>query len=363
MGRIDVPELEDSQRCPVLLRDALTAYLQVISEATGVFDGAGAVLRRLLDGAESDALDAEAAAARLAAAGGSGEGGKGGGAGAAGGGKGASIGTTALHAAAAASPAPEAPAAAAAAVPPQGRRALVDLCSGGGGALVGLVARGVVGRVDSLTMTDLFPNAAAFASAELRLPSVARGCAAPVDAAAVPRELAGAVRTLFNSLHHLPPPLVARVLADAAASRAPGFAAFEVVGRHPVTVLAVVLQALAVPFVLPFAARRPNVAGKLGRLLVALPAAPFAVAWDGFASCMRAYSMAELRAFAAAASTPDYKFAAREAPSRWLGLKPFRLRWIEGAPVRADGGASRGSSGGGSSGDGEGCVGVDVRVA
>jgi hypothetical protein len=28
-GRIDVPEIEDSRRCPALLRDAMTAYLQV----------------------------------------------------------------------------------------------------------------------------------------------------------------------------------------------------------------------------------------------------------------------------------------------------------------------------------------------
>ncbi|KAI8465841.1 MAG: hypothetical protein J3K34DRAFT_525018 [Monoraphidium minutum] len=330
MGRIDVRELEDSPHFPAFLRDAVTGYLRLVTDLTRVFEGAG-------------------------------------------------------------------PPAAAAAPPP--RRALIDLCSGGGGALVGLAARGRLGRVDTVLLTDLFPNAPAFAAAERRLPpGVAHGVLTPVDAGAVPPGLldvsaaaaaggggadagaggagagggaagdeergrgrdqgavAGAagggarhpvvaVRTMFNALHHLPPPVVMRVLADAAAAGQP-IAAFEVVERHPITMLAALAQAVAVPFLLPFLARPPAAARQAARLLAALPAAPLVVAYDGFMSCLRAYSIPELRAFAAAASTPDYVFSVGAAPRRLAGLEPFRLTWIEGAPAGMAGGAGAGAPAG-----------------
>lgn len=323
MPRIDVPELEDSPRCPAFIRDALTAYLRIITDLARVFDGAGPVLRRLLD--LCVVQQEHAIVAQLEKSGGAPAN--------------AAAAAAVVVAAAPGGPSRGGDAEAGAETPGGGaarRRVLIDLCSGGGGALVGLVARGALGPVDHVLLTDLYPNAAAFAAAERRLPpGVCRGVLSPVDASNVPPGLGdGGVRTMFNSLHHLPPQLAARVLADAARRRQP-FAAFEVVERHPLTVLAAVVQGVLVPFLLPFSVRPPRVGRQLARVVAALPAAPFVVAWDGFASCMRAYSVGELRAMAAEASTADYRFVFGQAPRRWLGMWPFRLTWIEGAPVGA----------------------------
>jgi hypothetical protein len=201
MRRINIPEIEDSPHCPDFLRDAVTGYLRVITDLTRVFEGAGPVLKRLLDQFAAHQIQQLQQHADGAD---SGEDGAGSSSGGSGGG---------------AAPPEHAP-----------RRMIVDLCSGGGGALVGLAERGALGPVDEIVLTDLYPNAAAFALAERRLPpGVCRGVPTPVDASDVPPELRGGVRTLFNSLHHLPPPLVLRVLGDAARQGQP-FAAFEVGG-------------------------------------------------------------------------------------------------------------------------------------
>ncbi|KIY95760.1 hypothetical protein MNEG_12201 [Monoraphidium neglectum] len=108
--------------------------------------------------------------------------------------------------------------------------------------------------------------------------------------------------------------------------------------------LAALTQSVAVPFLLPFTARPPRLGRQLLRLAAALPAAPFVAAYDGLASCVRAYSVHQLRAFAAQASTPDYQFVVRESPRRLLGLCPFRLRWIEGMPKAPDSGPGAGEA-------------------
>ncbi|KIY95761.1 hypothetical protein MNEG_12202 [Monoraphidium neglectum] len=206
MPRINMPEIMDSPRCPSFLRDAVTGYLRVMTDLSRVCQGAGPVLRRLLDQFADYQIQQQQQQQQEQLDGGC-ENQRGG---------------DGAHAAAAPPPPPTPP------PPTPPRRVIIDLCSGGGGPLIGLVARGALGPVDEVVLTDLYPNAAAFALAERRLPPGAcRGVITAVDAGDVPPELCGGVRTLFNSLHHLAPLLVLRVLADAARQGQP-FAAFEV---------------------------------------------------------------------------------------------------------------------------------------
>jgi hypothetical protein len=238
--------------------------------------------------------------------------------------------------------------------PSSSRPHVVDLCSGGGGALVDLMRRpGLLPPDCSALLTDLYPNEPAYKFLEAQLPGRVKGVREPVDAAAVPRSLRG-VRTLFNSLHHLPPSAVESCMRDAADAGEP-FAAFEVVERHPLALLTMAggmpfLPLLLVPFSRPL---------RLSTLFFTyvFPLVPLLAAFDGFMSCLRAYSMEELEEFcargnkveeerAAAAQGSGQKAAAYEwrvgaSPRAYGGWAPFRLVWIEGRPVAGAAAAAR----------------------
>lgn len=180
-----------------------------------------------------------------------------------------------------------------------GSRRIVDLCAGGGGPwarlLPALEAEGVACEV---LLTDRYPNPAALAG----LPAAAlrsgrlRYHPGPVDVLAPPPELDG-LRTLFTALHHFPPPAASAILADAVRRRAP-IAVFEATQRTLASALATLASPLIVLLVTPFI--RPF---RWSRLLLTylLPAVPLMVLWDGLVSCLRSYTVAELRALAAAA--------------------------------------------------------------
>jgi hypothetical protein len=184
-------------------------------------------------------------------------------------------------------------------------RQVIDLCAGGGGPLLG-VLRALTARTGErvpTVLTDLFPNRAAFARAEAAFPGQVTGRLEPTDATEVPSALRG-VRTIFNALHHLPPPIARAVFADAAAQRQP-ILAFEFVERS--------LQGLAISAVLPASvwALTPLVRPVDVRALALtylVPVLPAITWWDGTASCLRAYSLPELHALVEDLATADYGF-------------------------------------------------------
>ena len=49
MPRLDLGEIEDLRWCPDWLRDAMTGYLQVVIEQTGVYRSAAPVIADLLN--------------------------------------------------------------------------------------------------------------------------------------------------------------------------------------------------------------------------------------------------------------------------------------------------------------------------
>ena len=258
MPRIAAPELEDYPWFPVPLRDAMTGFLRVASEALGVSAAAAPLVLEAMDAAGTDRL--------------------------------------------------------------------VDLCSGGGGAVLSLVQRlrDHHGRDATVVLTDLYPNADAFARAEAALPGRARGRREPTDAAAVSADLPG-VRTLFNALHHLPPAVARAVFADAARQRQP-IVTIELVERSAQGALIVAGLPLTVYALSAFV--RPARASALA-LTYAVPVLPVAITWDGFASCLRAYSVAELEALVAPLQRDDYRFRVERRRIPW---RPMYVTSVIGLP-------------------------------
>ncbi len=212
-----------------------------------------------------------------------------------------------------------------------GATSVVDLCSGGGAAVLDLLPI-LVRRLDAevaVTLTDKYPNLAAW---ERRTPldsASVRFSEQPVDATAVPDGLVG-FRTLFTSLHHFRPEEARGVLADAAASRS-GIAAFEYTERNwlvwgPTILLIPLFLWLVTPFMRPLTWRR-----LLWTYL--LPVVPLVAAWDGFVSCLRTYSVAELDALVASLPVNDLEWQVGRLPS--FGVS--RITYVIGTPPSSAG--------------------------
>lgn len=171
-----------------------------------------------------------------------------------------------------------------------GAKRIVDLGSGGAGPVSGIVAElARQGRDVQALLTDLYPNVASLERACARSGGRIAYRAESVDAARVPADAEG-LRTMFNAFHHLPPSAARKVLADAVDARQP-IAIVEVVGRHPLLLLNMLIAPLMVVLTVPFL--RPFRWAWLP-LTYLVPVLPLFVAWDGIVSCLRVYSRAEL---------------------------------------------------------------------
>lgn len=195
-----------------------------------------------------------------------------------------------------------------------GERRIVDLCTGGGlPALDMLDALERVGVRDvEAVLTDLYPNVDAITERAATRPGVVRAMVEGVDATNVPSNLTG-FRTLFNAFHHFPPELAQRILEDAVRKRQP-IACFELVERRSLFLVGwPLVPMLGAAAILPFAGRMPK---ERFALTYVAPVIPAVVAWDGFASCMRSYSVKELRALVAPLETARYSFRVERRPTR-----------------------------------------------
>lgn len=208
-----------------------------------------------------------------------------------------------------------------------GEDRIVDLCSGGGGPVVSLARRldRRLGRRVEVVLTDLYPNVAAFERAERELPGRVRGRREPTDATRVPEDLRG-VRTIFNAFHHLPPEVARAVLADAAERRQPIVTAEFVERSWQGAAITAVIPG-AVYGLMPFV--RPRSALNLGLTYLA-PVLPAAIAWDGFASCLRAYSVPELEAMVRPLARPGYAFRVERRRVPW---RPAFVTSVVGMPT------------------------------
>jgi hypothetical protein len=192
-----------------------------------------------------------------------------------------------------------------------GAQHVVDLCSGGGGPILSLQrALADEGIAVTFTLTDRFPNLAAFRDTAARSRGTIDFVAEPVDAMAVPESLTG-FRTLFNAFHHFRPDAAVAVLRNAAVAGQP-IGIFEISDRSLLTILPMVLLTpwmvlIATPFVRPFLWRRLF-------WTYLLPLVPLTCWWDGIVSQLRAYRAAELEGLARAAGVDTYSWQAGRVP-------------------------------------------------
>jgi hypothetical protein len=202
-----------------------------------------------------------------------------------------------------------------------GAERIVDLCSGGGGPWAGLYDKVAAGDGIAVCLTDVYPNALL----HHRPPNPAiQVWPEPVDAQHVPAELRG-FRTIFSSFHHFDPEAARAMLADAF-DRREGIAVFEGALRNAWTMFAVT----AVPF-LGFRAALAARPVRWGRILWSciIPVVP-AILWiDGLLSCLRSYSLDDLRELTAGLSAPDYEWQIGDQRG---GRVP--IRYLIGSPVR-----------------------------
>jgi len=175
-----------------------------------------------------------------------------------------------------------------------GSRRLIDLGSGGGAAVLALKP-GLDAALNApvrATLTDKYPNRAAFEAAARRFPGEVDWVGESVDATAVPAELDG-FRTLLGAFHHFPPELARSILADAARQRR-GLAILEYTERRPwLWALPLLLTPLLIWLVTPFI--RPLTAGRVLWTYL-LPVVPLVAVWDGLVSVLRSYTPEELLA-------------------------------------------------------------------
>jgi len=176
-----------------------------------------------------------------------------------------------------------------------GTDTIVDLCSGSSGPLVWLRAKleEERGRPVQVILTDKFPNLAAFRALAANSGGRFRFREDSIDATAVPADLAG-IRTLFLAFHHFRPEQ-ARAILRSAVEQGRAIAVFEAAERDWKALLLMPLIPLIVWVVTP--AVRPVTLGRVFWTYL-IPVVPLAVWWDGVVSCLRSYTVKELREMA-----------------------------------------------------------------
>jgi hypothetical protein len=208
-----------------------------------------------------------------------------------------------------------------------GERRLLDLASGGSGPV-----RPIVRLLEEqehypvqATLTDLYPDLAHFEQVKAESGGRIDYVSTPVDATAVPPELKG-FRLMCNAFHHLPPELARKVLADAVARRQ-GIAIFELVERSPATLLVTALSSVNTLLATPF--MRPQRLDRLA-LTYLLPLIPFTVVFDGLVSCLRVYSVEEMKALTEGLGEGGYQWDIERVR---VGSSPLHIHLLIGRPV------------------------------
>jgi len=203
---------------------------------------------------------------------------------------------------------------------------VVDLCSGGGGPVMGLLRELTAEGVPLVvTLTDRFPNLNAMSRLAALDPARIGFHPEPVDATAVPADVRG-LRTIFNAFHHFAPVAARAVLQNAVDARQP-ICICDASSRSIFVLLVFFLNPiyvwLATPFIRPFRA---------SRLLFTylLPLVPLICWWDGLVSALRSYSMEEMLALTR--NFEGYTWRAGRVRLPWTLLY---ITWLRGIPVDA----------------------------
>jgi hypothetical protein len=203
---------------------------------------------------------------------------------------------------------------------------VVDLCSGGSGPWPWLheSLRDGQGRLAEVCLTDLYPNTPAFERIKAETHGEITYWPESVDASKVPAQFTG-FRTIFSSFHHFPKPVAIGIVQNAVDNRQ-GIGIFEAARRHPVTMAQTLLMffggLITAPFIRPF---------RFTRLFwtYILPVVPFLLFWDGLISCLRAYSIEQLKEMIASLHADGYIWEVGEEQRGFV-----TITYLLGYPVK-----------------------------
>ncbi|MGV3642089.1 MAG: class I SAM-dependent methyltransferase [Adhaeribacter sp.] len=173
-------------------------------------------------------------------------------------------------------------------LPPGQPVEILDLCSGGGGGIIG-IQKSLAAALQQpvhITLTDKFPNLAAFEWVSAQTRGAIGYETSPVDATRVPPHLRG-MRTIFSAFHHFKPGQAREILADAARNQVP-IGIFEGAGKSYWEIAAAIflfpfIFLVVTPFIRPF---------RWSRIFFTylLPLIPLCTIWDGCVSILRLYT-------------------------------------------------------------------------
>jgi hypothetical protein len=185
-----------------------------------------------------------------------------------------------------------------------GTRQVLDLCSGAAGPWLWLQpVLAERGLSVSVCLTDKYPNPEVLGESSVFTQQSISYHPSSVDAMRVPEELTG-FRTMFSAFHHFRPEQAHAVLADAMQKRQ-SIAVFEGTRRSVLALsqmlLVPIMVLLMTPFIRPF---------RWSRLLwtYPLPVLPLVALFDGLVSCLRTYSVEDLRDLTAGLGRNGYRW-------------------------------------------------------
>jgi hypothetical protein len=207
----------------------------------------------------------------------------------------------------------------------QSTNRVIDLCSGGGGPWMGMEQPLTEQNPQiEVLLTDLYGNANVPQRTADRPLTRIRAHPQPVDALKIPNELNG-FRTFFSSFHHFSPEQ-ARSILRAAVESQNGIGVFEGTKRTPAALAFMLVVPLLVLLMTPTI--RPFRWARLFWTYV-IPLIPFVVGFDGFISCLRTYTVAELKSLTEGLSPNGYSWEIGEKSARGLPIT-----YLIGAPNR-----------------------------
>jgi hypothetical protein len=208
-----------------------------------------------------------------------------------------------------------------------GEHQIIDLCSGTGGPwpyiIQDLEQAGFPARV---RLTDKYPNARALQKALEFFGDSFIFFSEPVDATEVPETLDG-FRTVFFAFHHFRQAHASAILRDAV-KQGKGIAIFEITQRTPRSIFIFLLTSLVFPFYVPF--MRPLTWERLIWTYL-IPIGTIVVLFDSLVSCLRTYSISELKEMTMDINAKGYLWEVGEVK---MSRVPVPITYLLGYPDR-----------------------------